>query len=174
MSRIKWSKLLVGTAVIGATIAGGIAYFKKHKKSDECLDDDFDDFDDDFDKDSDFDDVVTFHKSEREYVSIPKDTVPAASAKDESPATDSMKEDAKPKTEEQSKIIFPSSDDNQLSNKDAGQLDEAIEAEVSMRSVNINREIWEINNNSDEADDNDDGINNNYNKNSDIRTEEQS
>jgi len=143
MSRIKWSKILVGTAVIGSAVAGGIAYFNKYKKSDEYSDDDFDDFDDDFDKDTHFDEVVTFQKPEREYVSLTKDTAPDASAKDESPDT-----------------IFPSSGDNQLSNKEAGQLEEAVEAEVSMQSANVEKEIQEVKNNAHETDDNNAGVNN--------------
>lgn len=64
-------KFLLGTAVVGIAIAGGIAYLNKCKETDDTWDDDFEDFDDDFEEDLDDDDsnqTVT-----REYVTIPKE-----------------------------------------------------------------------------------------------------
>lgn len=74
MSNKNINKLLAFTAIAGAAVAAGIAYFK-HKNSD-LYDDDFDDLDDDFD-DEDFDfPLPTENNSEtpkREYVSLNRD-----------------------------------------------------------------------------------------------------
>jgi hypothetical protein len=71
MSNKNINKLLAFTAIAGAAVAAGIAYFK-HKNSD-LYDDDFDDLDDDFD-DEDFDfPLPTDNNSDtpkREYVSL--------------------------------------------------------------------------------------------------------
>ena len=44
----KYSKWLVGAALLGAAAGAGLAYFKKHKKEKENWEDDFEDFEDDF------------------------------------------------------------------------------------------------------------------------------
>ncbi len=74
MSNKNINKLLAFTAIAGAAIAAGIAYFK-HKNS-ESFDDDFDDFDDDYESE-DFDfPLPTEDKPaiKREYVSINLDS----------------------------------------------------------------------------------------------------
>ena len=67
----KFGKFLLGTAVIGAAVAGGIAYINKYKKDMEKLDDDFDDFEDEFDDDDlyfDDEDKTDAEEQKREYV----------------------------------------------------------------------------------------------------------
>lgn len=72
MANKKLGKLLAFTAITGAAIAAGIAYFK-HKNNSEFFDDDLDDLDDDFD-DEDFDFPLPTETAEnaakREYVSL--------------------------------------------------------------------------------------------------------
>lgn len=70
----KLGKALIFTAIAGAVVAGGMAIYNKYKASTDDFDDDFLDFDDeDDDLDDDFDDDFDDEKSEREYVSIPRD-----------------------------------------------------------------------------------------------------
>lgn len=72
MASKKLGKLLAFTAIAGAAVAAGIAYFK-HKNNSEFFDEDFDDLDDDFD-DEDFDFPLSTNEEDssvkREYVSI--------------------------------------------------------------------------------------------------------
>ncbi|MFA9378889.1 MAG: hypothetical protein ACERKZ_19400 [Lachnotalea sp.] len=72
MSNKSINKLIAFTAITGAAIAAGIAYFK-HKKDSDLFDDEFADLDDDFD-DEDFDFPLPEEKDEsatkREYVSL--------------------------------------------------------------------------------------------------------
>ncbi len=81
----KLGKALIFTAVAGAIAAGGIALYNKYKAGADDFDDDFLDFDDedeDFDDESDEDDFDYSNKddknnktsSNREYVSIPRDS----------------------------------------------------------------------------------------------------
>lgn len=65
-------KFLLGAAVIGVAIAGGIYYLNKCKQQDDTWEDDFEDFEDDFEDDLDEEDDVT--PVAREYVTIPKDS----------------------------------------------------------------------------------------------------
>lgn len=69
----KFGKFLLGTAVVGAAVAGGIAYINKYKKDMEKLDDDFDDFEDEFDDDDlyfDDEDKTEGEDTKREYVPL--------------------------------------------------------------------------------------------------------
>lgn len=72
MANKKLGKFLAFTAIAGAAIAAGFAYFK-HKNNTEFFDEDLDDLDDDFD-DEDFDFPLTTedenNKVKREYVSL--------------------------------------------------------------------------------------------------------
>lgn len=72
MANKKLGKFLAFTAIAGAAIAAGVAYFK-HKNNTEFFDDDLDDLDDDFD-DEDFDFPLTTEDEnntvKREYVSL--------------------------------------------------------------------------------------------------------
>lgn len=65
-------KFLLGAAVIGVAIAGGIYYLNKCKQQDDTWEDDFEDFEDDFEDDLDEEDDVT--PVAREYVTIPKES----------------------------------------------------------------------------------------------------
>ena len=83
----KYSKWLVGAALLGAAAGAGLAYFKKHKKEKENWEDDFEDFEDDFeDFEDDFldDDLEDFDGEDaadaREYVTIPSSSVPEEAA----------------------------------------------------------------------------------------------
>jgi hypothetical protein len=70
----KLGKALLFTALAGAAVAGGMAIYNKYKASTDDFDDDFLDFDDeDDDLDDDFDDDFLDNRSEREYVSIPRE-----------------------------------------------------------------------------------------------------
>jgi len=71
MSKVKWSKLFISSAAIGAAIFGSMAYFNKYQKYNEYLDDDFDDDFEDH-SNSNMNDIIC-KTSTREYVSIPKD-----------------------------------------------------------------------------------------------------
>ena len=67
----KYSKWLVGAALLGAAAGAGLAYFKKHKKEKENWEDDFEDFEDDF-LDDDLEDLDGEDAADaREYVTIP-------------------------------------------------------------------------------------------------------
>lgn len=72
MANKKLGKFLAFTAIAGAAIAAGIAYFK-HKNDSEYFDEDLDDLDEDFD-DEDFDFPLTTedenNAAKREYVSL--------------------------------------------------------------------------------------------------------
>ncbi|MBA4687768.1 MAG: hypothetical protein H2184_11490 [Candidatus Galacturonibacter soehngenii] len=72
MANKKLGKFLAFTAIAGAAIAAGIAYFK-HKNDAEYFDEDLDDLDEDFD-DEDFDFPLTTEDEnnavKREYVSL--------------------------------------------------------------------------------------------------------
>ena len=79
----KLGKVLLCTALIGSAVAGGMALYNKYKASG----DDFDDDSFDFDDDDDFDDIADEEDtkdSDREYVSIPRDSEESAKA-DERP-----------------------------------------------------------------------------------------
>ncbi|MDE7157866.1 MAG: hypothetical protein K2O02_08020 [Lachnospiraceae bacterium] len=79
----KLGKVLLCTALIGSAVAGGMALYNKYKASG----DDFDDDSFDFDDDDDFDDIADEEDtkdSDREYVSIPRESEDSAKA-DESP-----------------------------------------------------------------------------------------
>ena len=69
----KYSKWLVGAALLGAAAGAGLAYFKKHKKEKENWEDDF--LDDDL-EDFDGEDAA----DAREYVTIPSSSVPEEAA----------------------------------------------------------------------------------------------
>lgn len=72
----KYSKWLVGAALLGAAAGAGLAYFKKHKKEKENWEDDFEDFEDDF-LDDDLEDFDGEDAADaREYVTIPSSSVP--------------------------------------------------------------------------------------------------
>lgn len=76
----KFGKFLLGTAAIGAAVAGGIAYINKYKKDMEKLDDDFEDFEDEFDDDDlyfDDDDKEETDEQTREYVPLHRQEEPA-------------------------------------------------------------------------------------------------
>lgn len=72
MANKKLGKFLAFTAIAGAAVAAGIAYFK-HKNNTEFFDEDLDDLDEDFD-DEDFDFPLTTEDEnntvKREYVSL--------------------------------------------------------------------------------------------------------
>ena len=70
----KYSKWLVGAALLGAAAGAGLAYFKGHKKEKE--NDDFEDFEDDF-LDDDLEDFDGDAADAREYVTIPSSSVTA-------------------------------------------------------------------------------------------------
>lgn len=97
-------KFLLGAAVIGVAIAGGIYYLNKCKQQDDTWEDDFEDFEDDFEDDLDEEDDVT--PVAREYVTIPKDShtpekTPEDASADETDDTDGQTEDiAEEKNEE--------------------------------------------------------------------------
>ncbi len=72
----KLGKALLFTAVASAVVAGGMAIYNKYKASTDDFDDDFldfDDEDDDFDDDSSDEEASDDNKTNREYVSIPRD-----------------------------------------------------------------------------------------------------
>ncbi len=78
----KLGKVLLCTALIGSAVAGGMALYNKYKASDDDFDDDSFDFDDD---DDDFDDVADEEEkndssTDREYVSIPRESEENAKA----------------------------------------------------------------------------------------------
>ena len=76
----KYSKWLVGAALLGAAAGAGLAYFKKHKKEKENWEDDFEDFEDDF-LDDDLEDLDGEDAADaREYVTIPSSSVPEEAA----------------------------------------------------------------------------------------------
>ena len=76
----KYSKWLVGAALLGAAAGAGLAYFKKHKKEKENWEDDFEDFEDDF-LDDDLEDFDGEDAADaREYVTIPSSSVPEEAA----------------------------------------------------------------------------------------------
>lgn len=98
-----FGKFLLGTAIVSAAVAGGVAYFHKCRKNDESLDDDFDDFQDEFD-DEDLDEEPA---PSREYVTIPKEPKPEEPTADkkqdsaEEPASDECQSsDEEPASEE--------------------------------------------------------------------------
>ncbi|WP_099468683.1 hypothetical protein [Konateibacter massiliensis] len=102
MANKKIGKLLAFTAIAGAAIAAGIAYFK-HKSNSEFYDDDFDDLDDDFDDDEDFDFPLPAENEEktikREYVSLNLDK--EAESPSENAAAENVQEEASPANEEE-------------------------------------------------------------------------
>lgn len=71
----KFSKFLAGTALLGAAVLGGIAYYKKSRNDSSSLDDDFDDFQDEFEDDDEENDTLKddFSSVDRGYVTLPKD-----------------------------------------------------------------------------------------------------
>ncbi|MCI8668853.1 MAG: hypothetical protein HFI34_04915 [Lachnospiraceae bacterium] len=74
----KLGKVLLCTALIGSAVAGGMALYNKYKSSGDDFDDDSFDFDDD---DDDFDDIADEEDtkdSDREYVSIPRESEDSA------------------------------------------------------------------------------------------------
>ena len=72
----KYSKWLVGAALLGAAAGAGLAFLKKHKKEKENWEDDFEDFEDDF-EDDDLDDLDGEDAADsREYVTIPSSSAP--------------------------------------------------------------------------------------------------
>lgn len=76
----KYSKWLVGAALLGAAAGAGLAYFKKHKKEKENWEDDFEYFEDDF-LDDDLEDFDGEDAADaREYVTIPSSSVPEEAA----------------------------------------------------------------------------------------------
>jgi hypothetical protein len=103
MANKKLGKLLAFTAITGAAIAAGIAYFK-HKNNSEFFDDDLDDLDDDFD-DEDFDFPLPTETDEntvkREYVSLNLDKESAD------------KEDSSEQIEEEKTEVLESQEDEQ-------------------------------------------------------------
>lgn len=73
-----WGKFLLAGAVIGAAVAGGIAYLNKLNAENDDWDEDFDDFDefdDDFDEDLDEEKAATAEPADRSYVTIPNEPV---------------------------------------------------------------------------------------------------
>lgn len=86
-------KFLLGAAVIGIAIAGGIYYLNKCKQQDDTWEDDFEDFEDDFEDDLDEEDDVT--PVAREYVTIPKEVHTPEKTPEESSAakTDGQTDD---------------------------------------------------------------------------------
>ena len=42
----KWKKILLGTTLAGAAVAGGLAYFLSRKEKENSWEDDLEDFDD--------------------------------------------------------------------------------------------------------------------------------
>lgn len=78
----KLGKVLLCTALIGSAVAGGMALYNKYKASGDDFDDDSFDFDDD---DDDFDDIAEEEDekdSDREYVSIPRESEDSAKSDD--------------------------------------------------------------------------------------------
>lgn len=67
----KAGKFLFGAALVGAAVAGGIAYLNKCKNEKDTFEDDFDEFQDDFE--DDLDEEESASSPSREYVTIPKE-----------------------------------------------------------------------------------------------------
>lgn len=82
------SKLFFGAALVGAAVAGGIAYLNKCKKENDSLDDDFDDFQDDFEDEDLEEEEGTPVSSSREYVTIPTEEKSEEEAENEPEETD--------------------------------------------------------------------------------------
>lgn len=70
----KFSKLLIGAALVGAAAGVVLAYLNKYKMENENWEDDFEDFEENFDDELDADETSSAADASREYVTIPTPT----------------------------------------------------------------------------------------------------
>ena len=82
----KWKKILLGTTLAGAAVAGGLAYFLSRKEKENSWEDDLEDFDDNlnFHEDDDEEGEDTAPVS-REYVTIPTENHSASETLKDAP-----------------------------------------------------------------------------------------
>ena len=82
----KWKKILLGTTLAGAAVAGGLAYFLSRKEKENSWEDDLEDFDDNLnfheDDDEESEDAAPVS---REYVTIPTENHSASETLKDAP-----------------------------------------------------------------------------------------
>ncbi|HIQ95201.1 MAG TPA: hypothetical protein IAB26_01425 [Candidatus Limivivens merdigallinarum] len=82
----KWKKILLGTTLAGAAVAGGLAYFLSRKEKENSWEDDLEDFDDNLnfheDDDEEGEDAAPVS---REYVTIPTENHSASETLKDAP-----------------------------------------------------------------------------------------
>lgn len=88
----KAGKFLFGAALVGAAVAGGIAYLNKCKNEKDTFEDDFDEFQDDFE--DDLDEEESASSPSREYVTIPKEGAQEEGTAPEKESAANQEEDA--------------------------------------------------------------------------------
>lgn len=88
----KLSKVLLGGAVIGAAVAGGLAYFLTKKEKENSWDEDLEDFDDNLTSE-DEDDTEDDTPVTREYVTIPTEHSHPEEDSEEAPEEEEIPEE---------------------------------------------------------------------------------
>ena len=102
----KWKKILLGTTLAGAAVAGGLAYFLSRKEKENSWEDDLEDFDDNLnfheDDDEEGEDAAPVS---REYVTIPTEN---------HSASETLKDALRLPREKTDKLPFPRTKRNPL------------------------------------------------------------